>query len=71
MKCRRRIILEYFRESFEDENQETGDECCDVCSMKDSKDLINCYEEIKAVLTTVQHFSDKGEKQVCFYHTAT
>ena len=46
-------------------------ECCDVCSMKESTQLVDCYSEIKAIVQTVKHFPDKGEKQVGFLHVVS
>lgn len=69
-KCRRSLILEYFREPLQEENTMIG-ECCDACSMKELIQLVDCYSELKAIVQTVKHFPDKGEKQVGFLHVVS
>ncbi len=61
MKCRRKAILEYFKEPTED--AEILGQCCDVC-VEPVTETEDFQDEMTALLSAAQQIPDKGEKKV-------
>uniref|UniRef100_A0A1X7SSK0 Uncharacterized protein n=1 Tax=Amphimedon queenslandica TaxID=400682 RepID=A0A1X7SSK0_AMPQE len=56
----RSVIHNYFKESSND----TNDLRYDVCSMVNLANVVDCHAEIEAIVKTIEHFLNKGEKQI-------
>ena len=63
-KCRRRMLLEYFGEEF-DENTQSTISCCDVCESTEATS--DRYYEIRAIVQALDEVSGVGEKKVYNY----
>ena len=64
--------MEYFSESCAMLDQNKNGECCDCCEEK-PKDLMDCQEEIIAIMKAVKDIPGKGEKKVKlnnYFHSA-
>ena len=55
------VILDYFEESGQ---PEVNGECCDVCAERGSTEMIECKEEMVAIMRAVKDNPNKGEKKV-------
>ena len=62
------VILDHFEES---DQPEVNGECCDVCVKSDSAKMVECKEEMVAIMRAVMDNPNKGEKKVTFYITLT
>ena len=63
-KCRRSVILEYFGEEMIDFDD--GEVCCDVCAGVSSQPMVNCLNEMQAVVRAVEELPNLGEIKVIF-----
>ena len=59
------MILEYFKEP--ESNAIMDGDCCDVCSETEIE-IIDCGEEIAAILKVVKDFPNKGEVHFVEFH---
>lgn len=64
MKCRRKVILEYFGENTNDETC-CEQHCCDVCQETQHQSTKDCKDEMVAIVKAVRQIPNKGEKKVC------
>ena len=59
------VILDHFEES---DQPEVNGECCDVCVKSDSTEMVECKEEMVAIMRAVMDNPNKGEKKVTSFN---